>query len=78
MTSNRTEKTILRARSVQRSEHAVQVPVQGSPSDEVMTVVPLPGTGRIEGFEVRCRCGGRVVIECQAEDAIERSEEEPS
>ncbi|MBK8979755.1 MAG: hypothetical protein IPM29_27985 [Planctomycetes bacterium] len=33
-----------------------------------LTVVPIAAGGRVAGFEIRCRCGCRAIVEC-LEDA---------
>lgn len=37
----------------------------GGDATTAMTVVPLLDGDRVEGFEVRCGCGQRVIVECR-------------
>ena len=41
--------------------------------DDAMTVVPIVADDRVAGFEVRCRCGSRIFVECVEGDPCEPS-----
>lgn len=59
--------TVLPAHRVRREAATVRVQPGASAEHAPMTVVPIPGEHGLEGFEVRCGCGSRVVIDCSFE-----------
>jgi len=56
---------VIPARAVRQIGAPVLVECTG-PADrnDTITVIPLAENGAIHGFEVRCQCGAKAVVEC--------------
>jgi hypothetical protein len=60
---------VIRAANVKRIEQPAFVTDAATAPGAGLSVVPIVGAGRIEGLEVRCRCGEHVLIECVYDQA---------
>jgi hypothetical protein len=59
---------VIPAHAVKRVEHPVLVDCGAEPGKTAISVVPILDGGRVAGFEVRCRCGATVIVECVYEE----------
>ncbi|MCC6673534.1 MAG: hypothetical protein IT458_20920 [Planctomycetes bacterium] len=56
---------VIPAQAVRRVQQAVLLECGGAEAaGQAISVVPLLEGQRIRGFQVRCRCGSSVVVEC--------------
>lgn len=61
---------VIRSNAVRRVAEPVLVHCAGSVEENggTITVVPLMQADRVAGLQIRCRCGGSVLIECVYEE----------
>lgn len=55
---------VIPAHAVKRVAQPVMVECGAGNAQDALSVVPLLEGNRIAGFEVRCRCGESVIVEC--------------
>ncbi len=67
MAGSSSSNRVIRASDVNRVTQPVLLNCteqSGEAEASPMAVVPIVDSGVVKGFEVRCRCGSSVVIEC--------------